>query len=110
MTIAGTEHSEHLGSPVRERAEAVLRELVGRSDARLREDQWQAIEALVVDYRRALVVQRTGWGKSAVYFVATVLLREGWAAGGRARRSPPPVRVTGPATPVRASSSRRCWP
>ena len=34
-------------SPVRERAEAVLRELVGRRDARLREDQWRAIEALV---------------------------------------------------------------
>ena len=88
MAIAGTEHSEHLGSPVRERAEAVLRELVGRSDARLREDQWQAIEALVVDYRRALVVQRTGWGKSAVYFVATVLLREGW--GGWRPGAPQP--------------------
>src|SRR6476661_5826924 len=44
--------------------------------ARLREDQWRAIEALVADKRRALVVQRTGWGKSAVYFVATALLRE----------------------------------
>src|ERR671936_78802 len=43
--------------------------------ARLRADQWRAIEALVVDRRRALVVQRTGWGKSAVYFVATALLR-----------------------------------
>ncbi|MDQ1740739.1 MAG: ATP-dependent helicase RecQ, partial [Pseudonocardiales bacterium] len=40
-----------------------------------RPDQWRAIEALVVDRRRALVVQRTGWGKSAVYFVATALLR-----------------------------------
>ena len=59
---------------VRERADAVLRELAG-GDARLREDQWRAIEALVVDHRRALVVQRTGWGKSAVYFVATALLR-----------------------------------
>jgi len=59
---------------VRERADAVLRELAG-GDARLREDQWSAIEALVVDHRRALVVQRTGWGKSAVYFVATALLR-----------------------------------
>ena len=66
-------------SPVRERAEAVLRELVGRGDARLRDDQWSAIRALVVDRRRALVVERTGWGKSAVYFVATVLLREGRA-------------------------------
>ena len=77
-----------LDSPVRERAEAVLRELVGRSDAHLREDQWRAIEALVIARRRALVVQRTGWGKSAVYFVATVLLREGW--GGRQQGAPPP--------------------
>ncbi|WP_030256938.1 MULTISPECIES: RecQ family ATP-dependent DNA helicase [Streptomyces] len=59
---------------VRARAEAVLRELAGPAAA-LREDQWTAIEALVVDHRRALVVQRTGWGKSAVYFIATALLR-----------------------------------
>ena len=56
-------------------AERHLRALVGRDDAELREDQWTAIEALAVDRRRALVVQRTGWGKSAVYFVATLLLR-----------------------------------
>src|SRR5687768_16088249 len=60
----------------REQAETCLRALVGRDDAVLREDQWAAIEALAVDRRRALVVQRTGWGKSAVYFVATKLLRE----------------------------------
>jgi ATP-dependent DNA helicase RecQ len=42
----------------------------------LRDDQWTAIKALVVDRKRALVVQRTGWGKSAVYFVATSLLRQ----------------------------------
>ena len=47
-------------SPVRERAESVLRVLVGRDDAALREDQWRAIEALVIGRRRALVVQRTG--------------------------------------------------
>ncbi len=61
---------------VRARAESHLRALVGREDAELREDQWAAIEALAVNKRRALVVQRTGWGKSAVYFVATLLLRE----------------------------------
>ncbi len=61
---------------VRERAELHLRALVGDADARLREDQWRAIEALAVERRRALVVQRTGWGKSAVYFVAALLLRE----------------------------------
>jgi len=65
---------------LRAQAEEVLRALVGREDARLHEDQWQAVEALVADRRRVLVVQRTGWGKSAVYFVATALLRRG-AAG-----------------------------
>ncbi len=59
---------------LRERAEEHLRALAGDS-ARLREDQWTAIHALVAEHRRALVVQRTGWGKSAVYFVATALRR-----------------------------------
>nr|WP_067692828.1 RecQ family ATP-dependent DNA helicase [Nocardia jejuensis] len=59
---------------LRETAEALLRELAG-PQARLREDQWTAIEALVVQRRRALVVQRTGWGKSAVYFISAKLLR-----------------------------------
>jgi len=58
---------------VRYEAERCLRSLAG-DDAGLREDQWTAISALL-DGRRALVVQRTGWGKSAVYFVATALLR-----------------------------------
>src|SRR5258708_5874030 len=60
-------------SPERAEAERYLRSLAG-DDARLREDQWTAISALVAG-RRALVVQRTGWGKSAVYFIATALLR-----------------------------------
>jgi ATP-dependent DNA helicase RecQ len=59
---------------VREDAERHLRALAG-DNARLRDDQWTAIDALVRERRRALVVQRTGWGKSAVYFVATALLR-----------------------------------
>ena len=59
---------------IRSAAEAHLRALAGEH-ARLRDDQWTAIRALVVERRRALVVQRTGWGKSAVYFVATALLR-----------------------------------
>lgn len=60
---------------VRAEAEQHLRALVGSDAATLYDDQWAAIEALAVDSRRALVVQRTGWGKSAVYFVATALLR-----------------------------------
>src|ERR1041384_1901018 len=59
----------------RARAQQHLRARVGTDDAELYDDQWTAIKALVVDRRRALVVQRTGWGKSAVYFVATALLR-----------------------------------
>jgi ATP-dependent DNA helicase RecQ len=53
----------------------ILRTLVGRPDAVFHEGQFEAIETLVDQRRRALVVQRTGWGKSAVYFVSTLLLR-----------------------------------
>jgi ATP-dependent DNA helicase RecQ len=63
---------------MRAEAEACLRQMAG-ADARLRDDQWTAIRALAADHVRALVVQRTGWGKSAVYFTATALLR---ARGG----------------------------
>ena len=58
---------------LRSEAESHLRALAGEG-AVLREDQWAAVAALV-EGARALVVQRTGWGKSAVYFVATALLR-----------------------------------
>jgi ATP-dependent DNA helicase RecQ len=75
--------TEDVRRTAREGAERHLRALVGPreglGEAVLREDQWAAIEALAVDRRRALVVQRTGWGKSAVYFVATKLLREAGA-------------------------------
>ncbi|MFA7762693.1 RecQ family ATP-dependent DNA helicase [Streptomyces sp. NRRL S-448] len=66
-----------MNADLRSSADSVLARLVGdpTGAARLREDQWRAIEALVAHKRRALVVQRTGWGKSAVYFVATSLLR-----------------------------------
>ena len=60
----------------RDQAQAILEQLAGPRAA-LRDDQWAAIEALVIQRRRALVVQRTGWGKSAVYFIAAKLLRAG---------------------------------
>jgi ATP-dependent DNA helicase RecQ len=59
-------------------ASAVLAELAG-PDAALRADQLAAIDALVTRHERVLLVQATGWGKSAVYWIATRLLR---AAGG----------------------------
>ncbi len=52
-----------------------LRTLTGRADAEFRDGQREAISALVDDRARVLVVQRTGWGKSAVYFLTTHLLR-----------------------------------
>jgi ATP-dependent DNA helicase RecQ len=58
-----------------EDARAALRRLVGRDDAEFRDGQLEAVSALVTDRARVLVVQRTGWGKSAVYFVATALRR-----------------------------------
>lgn len=69
VAVSATERTQ-----VREQAQAILEQLAG-PQATLRDDQWTAIEALVVQRRRALVVQRTGWGKSAVYFIAAKLLR-----------------------------------
>src|ERR1700749_2416427 len=63
-----------MADSLRDEAEGCLRALAGE-EAQLRADQWTAIEALAGGRRRALVVQRTGWGKSAVYFVGTALLR-----------------------------------
>jgi ATP-dependent DNA helicase RecQ len=56
-----------------------LRALTGFPDAEFRPDQLEAIRDVVEDRARVLCVQRTGWGKSAVYFVATALLREAGA-------------------------------
>src|SRR4051795_8222532 len=60
------------------RAEQHLHALAGPG-ARFREHQLEAVRDLVADRARVLCVQRTGWGKSAVYFLATKLLREAGA-------------------------------
>jgi ATP-dependent DNA helicase RecQ len=49
----------------------------GRADAAFRDDQEEAIRHVVEGRGRLLVVQKTGWGKSFVYFIATKLLRDG---------------------------------
>ncbi|MCY4173778.1 MAG: RecQ family ATP-dependent DNA helicase [Cyanobacteria bacterium MAG CAR3_bin_5] len=59
-----------------QRALALLREGTGRADAQFREGQEDAIRHVVKGLGRLLVVQKTGWGKSFVYFIATKLLRE----------------------------------
>ncbi len=60
-------------------AQQLLRELTADAASDFRPDQLQAIHDLVADRARVLCVQRTGWGKSAVYFVATALLRQAGA-------------------------------
>jgi ATP-dependent DNA helicase RecQ len=57
------------------RAPALLADLAGPA-ATFRPHQLEAVRDLVQDRARVLCVQRTGWGKSAVYFLATALLRE----------------------------------
>jgi ATP-dependent DNA helicase RecQ len=58
------------------RALELLRGSLGKPEANFHEHQWEAISTLVEKRSRLLVVQRTGWGKSAVYFIATKLMRE----------------------------------
>ena len=58
------------------RALELLRVGSGLPDASFREGQEEAIQHIVRGHGRLLVVQKTGWGKSFVYFIATKLLRE----------------------------------
>lgn len=66
------------------RAEALkmLRQALGDVAAEFRDGQFEAISAVVQRRARLLVVQRTGWGKSLVYFLATRFLRD-QGAGSR---------------------------
>lgn len=61
------------------RALELLRIGSGRADATFRDGQEDAIGHIVEGKGRLLVVQKTGWGKSFVYFIATKLLREAGA-------------------------------
>ena len=56
--------------------DAQLRMLTGRADATFRDGQREAVEALAMRRERVVLVQRTGWGKSAVYFLSTRVLRD----------------------------------
>ncbi len=59
----------------RKQARRLLREAVRNRKAKFRTGQWKAIDRLVNGRERLLAVERTGWGKSLVYFIATRLLR-----------------------------------
>lgn len=61
------------------RALELLRAGSGRPDAVFRDGQEEAIRHVVEGRQRLLVVQKTGWGKSFVYFIAAKLLREAGA-------------------------------
>lgn len=54
----------------------LLRLALGDPTAEFRDGQWEAIDALVNRRERLLVIQRTGWGKSSVYFISTRILRD----------------------------------
>src|SRR2546428_972138 len=59
----------------RQHARALLQQMLGPG-AEFRDGQWEAIDLVANSRQRLLVVQRTGWGKSIVYFLATKILRD----------------------------------
>jgi len=61
---------------LKDRARSLLQKALNNIQADFREGQWEAIASLIEERSKLLVVQRTGWGKSLVYFLATRLLRD----------------------------------
>ncbi|MCP4487454.1 MAG: RecQ family ATP-dependent DNA helicase [Gammaproteobacteria bacterium] len=57
-------------------AQQLLLTLLANPAAEFRDGQWEAIDALVNHRQKLLVVQRTGWGKSSVYFISTKIFRD----------------------------------
>ncbi len=54
----------------------LLKKVLNNPSAEFREGQWEAIDAVANRNKKLLLVQRTGWGKSIVYFLSTKILRE----------------------------------
>lgn len=63
-----------INSEIKKRSDAALQLFFGEG-AQYRDGQYEAIEATLTN-KRTLVVQKTGWGKSMVYFICTKLLRD----------------------------------
>ncbi|MEG4585977.1 RecQ family ATP-dependent DNA helicase [Microcoleus sp. MOSTC5] len=61
---------------LKNRARLLLQIALNNTQADFRDGQWEAIASLIEERSKLLVVQRTGWGKSLVYFLATRLLRD----------------------------------
>ena len=78
MTVTMTAPSRPTAAEVASEVAQHVRTLAG-PDAEPRPEQLAAVHAMLVDARRTLLVARTGFGKSAVYFSATRILRDrGW--------------------------------
>ena len=60
----------------RNQAQQLLRTALANPAAQFRDGQWEAIDALVNQQQKLLVVQRTGWGKSSVYFISAKIFRD----------------------------------
>lgn len=84
---------------LRQQALNFLRIALNNPIAEFRDGQWEAIETLIENQARLLVVQRTGWGKSLVYFLATRLLRD--------RGNGPTILISPPTCPHAKSNRRR---
>lgn len=64
------------GCMLKREAEKLLQSALNNPCATFREGQWEAINSVVNQNKKVLVIQRTGWGKSAVYFIASKILRD----------------------------------
>ncbi|MFA0893369.1 RecQ family ATP-dependent DNA helicase [Vibrio cholerae] len=60
----------------RAQAQQLLQTALANPTAEFRDGQWEAIDTLVNHRQKLLVVQRTGWGKSSVYFISTKIFRD----------------------------------
>ena len=60
----------------RAQAQQLLQTALANPAAQFRDGQWEAIDTLVNQRQKLLVVQRTGWGKSSVYFISTKIFRD----------------------------------
>jgi ATP-dependent DNA helicase RecQ len=65
-----------MDNELKKRSLDLLKTALQDPSAEFRAGQWEIIEQLINENAHLLVVQRTGWGKSIVYFIATKLLRE----------------------------------
>ncbi|HDP78967.1 MAG TPA: RecQ family ATP-dependent DNA helicase [Mesotoga infera] len=59
----------------KQEAQQILEKMLGKGVS-FRPDQWEAVDAVVNEHRKVLLVQKTGWGKSIVYFLCAYFLRK----------------------------------